>query len=94
MRLLEFQQKVIIQAILNIDPEAKIYLFGSRVDDAQRGGDIDIMCFSKLINRPNIRAIKRRIWDQIGEQKIDLIVEQDMSKPFTRLVMKDAIELK
>lgn len=56
---------------------AKVYLFGSRVDDTKRGGDIDL-----LIEVPGLvdNRIKKkiniigRIHKKIGEQKIDLII--------------------
>ena len=61
MRISEAEKKVIVGAISSMDPNAEIYLFGSRVDDQQRGGDIDILCFSSEIDRLGIRTIKRQI---------------------------------
>lgn len=93
MRLTTEEQTLIVHAIRSVDSNVEIFLYGSRVDDNERGGDIDILCFSTRIDRPMIRAIKRRIIDQLGEQKIDLLVEKDLEKPFTRLIMQHAIPL-
>ena len=41
MRLSEFEKDAIKESVLPLDPEAKIFLFGSRADDTQKGGDID-----------------------------------------------------
>lgn len=44
MRLTHEQTQVIRQTILaDLGPSARITLFGSRLDDAARGGDIDLM---------------------------------------------------
>ena len=46
MRLSSDEKSAVVNAIACFDPEAKIYLFGSRVDDSQKGGDIDILSYS------------------------------------------------
>jgi len=56
---------------------AELRLFGSRVDDDQRGGDIDLLLLLKskeLANslRINKHKIITQIYENIGEQKIDL----------------------
>lgn len=42
MRLTVSEQQVILGAIRAREPRAEVYLFGSRVDDAARGGDVDL----------------------------------------------------
>lgn len=48
MRLLEKELDIIRSVIHDIDPEGKIYLFGSRSDDQRRGGDIDLFLDASL----------------------------------------------
>jgi predicted nucleotidyltransferase len=43
MRLAANEQSAICEAIKAADAEALIYLFGSRIDDAGKGGDIDLL---------------------------------------------------
>ena len=94
MRLTQQEQQVICNSINRVDPEARILLFGSRVDDLARGGwDIDILCLSSEINRQQRRLIRREIGDRLAGQKIDLIVAADRSKPFVRLVLAEAVPL-
>ncbi len=46
MRLSEIEQKTIKESVSAFDKQAKIVLFGSRVRDAARGGDIDLSIIS------------------------------------------------
>ena len=50
MRLAHEDQSTIGDIIRQADLQAQIYLFGSRVDDAAKGGDIDLLVLSKSIN--------------------------------------------
>ena len=43
MRLPEPQVKFLKDGLLEIQPESEVYLFGSRVLENSRGGDIDIL---------------------------------------------------
>ncbi|MEW5817078.1 MAG: nucleotidyltransferase domain-containing protein [Spirochaetota bacterium] len=44
MRLSDTEKKVIKKAVFdNFGRNARVFLFGSRVDDTKRGGDIDLV---------------------------------------------------
>jgi predicted nucleotidyltransferase len=43
MRLTPSQQQAITSILRSVDPQAEVLLFGSRVDDQRKGGDIDLL---------------------------------------------------
>lgn len=80
MRLSSSEQSIITQAVHRQDPSAQIILFGSRVNDDSKGGDIDLLVLSDSISFPQEWEIRRDILDQIGWQKLDLIVRRHNQK--------------
>jgi predicted nucleotidyltransferase len=76
MRLTSHQRTAILTAVGKQDPEARIILFGSRADDRARGGDIDLLIVSDVIGMHQEWEIRRDILDEIGWQKLDLIVRR------------------
>jgi len=77
MRLSETDRKAITTAVTrHFGPDARVFLFGSRVDDHRRGGDIDLLVETAL---PESRALHAKIGAitdiqlAIGDQKIDMI---------------------
>lgn len=93
MRLSEFERDVIRNAVLSVDKKAKVFLFGSRADDTKRGGDIDILIYSKQIGRREKFLIEERIFKFLEEQKIDLVVAGEKNKSFVRLIKKKSVPL-
>jgi predicted nucleotidyltransferase len=95
MRLSSKQLSIIESTIRNRDPEASIYLFGSRVNDDAKGGDIDLLVISNLIEFRDEIAIRREILDEIGWQKLDLIVHPDKNSqtPIVRIAIESGIPL-
>lgn len=93
MRLSHHEKQTILNAVKTFDPEARVYLFGSRVDDAARGGDIDLLIFSQRITFEDKLRIKAMIFQVMEEQKIDMIIAQDASEPFVNMALKDSVEL-
>ncbi len=89
MRLSEKYISVIKKNFKEFFNEGEIYLFGSRVDNNKKGGDIDL--YFVLKNKINLfeKKIKflSRIKREIGEQKIDVIFNKDSE----RLIEKEAI---
>ena len=76
MRISEIEKTSIVNAILEKDKNAQIFLFGSRTDDFKKGGDIDILVQSDEIGLLEIVKIKSTIFKNIPEQKIDLLVSK------------------
>ena len=93
MRLTEQQVSIIKKEISNKDVDAKIYLFGSRVDDNALGGDIDLLVLSKKIDFSQKIKIQAQLFIKLNEQQVDLLVAQNTEKPFVQLALLDGILL-
>ena len=93
MRLTEQQVSIIKQEIRNKDADAKIYLFGSRVDDNALGGDIDLLVLSKNIDFSQKIKIQAQLFIKLNEQQVDLLVAKDAEKPFVQLALLDGVLL-
>jgi len=91
MRLRPDEIKAIKEIIQSFDSEAKIWLYGSRTDDSKRGGDIDLLIFSKKINFSDKLKIKSQLYQKIGEQKIDILIARDEKKTFVRIALENAV---
>ena len=78
MRLSDREQAVIVDAVhRRFTADATVSLFGSRVDDDRRGGDIDLFVTTSIgaaeANRARMLAITD-IQMALGDQKIDMVV--------------------
>ena len=93
MRLKTEERELIKDSIYALDNTAKIYLFGSRVNDQKRGGDIDLLVVSDKINRKNIRKIKEKFFSKFGEQRLDLVVPNNYNYAFIDFILDEAIEI-
>jgi len=93
MRLKDFEQIAILSTIKCLDQNARVYLFGSRVDDTKKGGDIDLLVMSDSLTREDKRTIKIKLYELLGEQKIDIVLAVDDSEPFVKLALKTGVKL-
>jgi uncharacterized protein len=93
MRLANEEHSAISDTIHQADADAMIYLFGSRVDDAAKGGDIDLLVLSKKINLMMKLEILAQLHQRLGERKIDIAIYPDTTRPFPRMVMHEGVRL-
>ncbi|KIM04076.1 MAG: DNA polymerase subunit beta [Sulfurovum sp. AS07-7] len=96
MRLLPYEIDSIKKAFLQNFDDGKIYLFGSRVDDTQRGGDIDLyLCPSQKFDDERVRRRNFLIMldECIGEQKIDVVMAKDKDRLIEKEALRTGVEL-
>jgi predicted nucleotidyltransferase len=93
MRLDPHEVETIREEIQQSDPGAEIYLYGSRVDDAARGGDIDLWVRSSRITYRDTLRLLTRIKDRIGWQKIDLTINAGENDVLAQLVAEKGVRL-
>lgn len=82
MRLQPKEIQTIIQVAKDIYGEGvKVYLFGSRLDDEKRGGDIDLLVRTEGKKKDVLARIRMiaRLKLHLGDQKIDVIGDHEDS---------------
>lgn len=72
-------------------------LFGSRLDESRRGGDIDLFIATDL---PPGQAARRRmdlladLWLELGERKIDIVMDDGSTPtPIVERARREGVEL-
>jgi len=98
MRLTNFEQNMIKKAFIESFKAGKIYLFGSRVDDSKRGGDIDLYIdldydfkIKEILDKKT--SFRLNLYEKIGEQKIDIVVSKDKNRSIEKEILKTGILL-
>ena len=101
MRLNEQQRSAIHSTVAEaFGAGASVWLFGSRVDDSKRGGDIDLLIETDQVD---VNAITRaeitfltKLQMKLGEQKIDVLLDYPSRKthpPIFSIAKKNGILL-
>ncbi len=93
MRLAIAEQSAISDTIRQADADATIYLFGSRTDDAAKGGDIDLLVLSTKITLMTKLDILAELHQKLGERRIDIAIYPDATRPFPRIIMQEGVRL-
>ncbi|HFU76962.1 MAG TPA: nucleotidyltransferase domain-containing protein [Epsilonproteobacteria bacterium] len=82
------------RALKRLSSTAKLYLFGSRVDDTKKGGDIDLLVVSDELTKKDLRWLRIEFFKSFGEQKIDIILDDgSFQQPFHKLILQKAIQI-
>lgn len=96
MRLSLHYQEVIKTASSQVfGDDSQVFLFGSRADDSRLGGDIDL--YIKVPDKTDLRQKKIRfmveLYKKLGEQKIDVVFDEDETRPIEKEAIKWGIPL-
>ena len=79
MRITEKERRVLRDEVRKaFGADSKVFLFGSRVDDARRGGDIDLLVETGQGHAAVFEAQLRflaKVKLALGEQKIDVLLD-------------------
>jgi predicted nucleotidyltransferase len=93
MRIKENEKKILKEAVMAQDPNAEVYLFGSRADDEAKGGDIDVLVLSQCLTFKDKLKIKARMFETLEDQTIHLIIGRDQADPFVRIALDRGVPL-
>lgn len=95
MRLSQKYVDVLKDKFIEFFGNGEIYLFGSRVDDKKKGGDIDL--YLKVENHTNLfeKKIKflSRVKRVLGDQKIDIVFNENKNRLIEQEALKWGIKL-
>ncbi len=99
MRLNNDTRKTIRETVHEIfGPHANVLLFGSRVDDAVRGGDIDLLVQVDKADQENQQKALRlvaRLQIRLGDQPIDVLVidPETLQQPVHKEALRMGVKL-
>jgi len=79
-----------LKAIKEVLKDKKVILFGSRVNDNAKGGDIDLYIDEDL-NVEEIAIIKAKLIKKIGDRKIDIISKRYANELILKEIQKKGI---
>jgi predicted nucleotidyltransferase len=85
-----------IKSIFNeVFKSGDIYLFGSRVDDNKKGGDIDLYIRSDNITNKIEQKIEFlvKLKQKIGDQKIDVIISTNPNRVIEQEAISSGVRL-
>jgi predicted nucleotidyltransferase len=95
MRLKEREKNLIIAIFKNTFIHGALYLFGSRVDDTAKGGDIDLYIVPDDFNKLTEKKVDFlvRLKKIIGEQKIDVVIDRRLNRTIDRVAREQGVLL-
>ncbi len=96
MRLTKkYQQIIKTKAKEFFGKDSSVYLFGSRVDDNKRGGDIDLFIDTCPGDKNFENKIKfiMSLKSVLGEQKFDVVLPSKNNQAFINMIKEEAIPL-
>ena len=95
MRLTASEITAIREEAGRLDPKAEVYLYGSRVDDSARGGDVDLLVVSDTLGLRDVLRLRTRILDRIGWQQLDLVVRRrdQVDEPLAAMAQETGVRL-
>ncbi len=77
-----------IKAVINDHlSDARIYLFGSRLDESKKGGDIDLFISAEKLDYPSKVKIRSKLERFLGKP-VDIVFHRDFSRPIEQKALE------
>jgi len=96
LRISDYEKEIIVKTVKDIfGNNTKVYLFGSRVYDDKKGGDIDLYIIPENKDKLFEKEIKFKTLLQInlGEQKIDVVLHRDFERDIEKVALSEGVLL-
>lgn len=94
MRLTHTERMFLKEKLASLSGEAKLFLFGSRVDDSKKGGDIDLFVVSQTLTKKDLRKLRVAFFKVFDEQKMDIVLDDgSFLNPFHKMIFNKAVAL-
>lgn len=89
MRLSNKEVKIIQDRINTVFGKAVVYLFGSRVDDNKRGGDIDLYIVPEVYENLFQKKMKiKTVLEDLLYKPVDIVVAKNKDRQIEKEAMK------
>ena len=95
MRLDKNDVKIILDITENIFGKTKVYLFGSRLDDYKKGGDIDLFIVSE--KKSNLLEKKIKALSKLERalyKPIDIVLHKNFDRDIEKEILKKSLLLR
>lgn len=93
-----YTRTILATARRQFGDDVVVWLFGSRVSDSRRGGDIDLLVDVPVPvpNKPREAArFAAALQTQLGDQKIDVVIDDHRDpRPIHEVARREGLELK
>jgi predicted nucleotidyltransferase len=95
MRFKQTEVAAICESFRDVFSRGAMYLFGSRVDDRKKGGDIDLLVVPEMKENAVEKKLDFlvRLKKMIGEQRIDVVIDTGKNRLIDRNARKEGILL-
>jgi len=89
MRLEAVEKEIIVNTLKDIFGSVKVYLFGSRLDDTKKGGDIDLFILPKdtsnLLEK-KIKALAKL--ERLLYKPVDIVIHKNFERVIEKEILK------
>jgi len=95
MRLKEAEITIIREVFLKVFGHGELYLFGSRVDDSKRGGDIDLYIVPSSTDNLAVKKIDFNVLlkKNMQDRKIDVVIDRGRNRLIDTVARKTGVLL-
>ncbi len=94
MRLDSTETNLIKTTIENVFGQSDIYLFGSRLDDSKKGGDIDLFIVTNdktNLFEKKIKALTKL--EQFLHKPVDIVIHKNYARAIEQEIMKKSLKI-